>query len=113
VVRRLGPDDAVWSPTTFTKNRDRLLSRDISASFFDAIFIHAHTARLLSYEHFTVEGTLLEAWASPKSFRRGLRIRSRTAAAIPWGIFMENVARTSHISRRPTRRPLVYEGRWP
>ena len=62
-------DDAVWSPTTFTKNRDRLLDGDIAAAFFEAVLIHADTERLLSDEHFTVDGTLLEAWASQKSFR--------------------------------------------
>jgi len=65
----LGIDDPVWSPTTFTKNRDRLLDGDIAAAFFQAVLIHAETARLLSEEHFTVDGTLLEAWASQKSFR--------------------------------------------
>jgi len=65
----LGIDDAVWAPTTFTKNRDRLLAGDIAAAFFEAILIHADSARLLSDEHFTVDGTLLEAWASHKSFR--------------------------------------------
>ena len=65
----LGMDDAVWSPTTFTKNRDRLLEGDIAAAFFDAVLIHADTERLLSDAHFTVDGTLLEAWASHKSFR--------------------------------------------
>jgi transposase len=65
----LGMDDAVWSPTTFTKNRDRLLDGDIAAAFFDAVLIHADSKRLLSDEHFTVDGTLLESWASHKSFR--------------------------------------------
>jgi len=65
----LGMDDAVWAPTTFTKNRDRLLTGDIAAAFFDAVLIHADSERLLSSEHFTVDGTLLEAWASHKSFR--------------------------------------------
>ena len=65
----LGMDDAVWAPTTFTKNRDRLLAGDIAAAFFDAVLMHADSARLLSDEHFTVDGTLLEAWASQKSFR--------------------------------------------
>jgi len=64
----LGMDDMVWAPTTFTKNRDRLLDGDIAAAFFDAVLIHADTERLLSNEHFTVDGTLLEAWASQKSF---------------------------------------------
>src|SRR6188472_1039447 len=65
----LGMDDAVWSATTFTKNRDRLLDGDIARAFFEAVLIHADTERLLSDEHFTVDGTLLEAWASQKSFR--------------------------------------------
>ena len=65
----LGMDEAVWSATTFSKNRDRLLGGDVAAAFFDAVLIHADTARLLSDEHFTVDGTLLEAWASQKSFR--------------------------------------------
>src|SRR5512145_1657039 len=65
----LGIDDAVWAPTTFTKNRDRLLDGDVAAAFFEAVLIHADTARLLSDDHFTVDGTLLEAWASHKSFR--------------------------------------------
>src|SRR4051812_48200980 len=64
----LGMDDAVWSPTTLTKNRDRLRSGDIATAFFDAVLIHADTARLLSDDHFTVDGTLLEAWAGQKSF---------------------------------------------
>lgn len=65
----LGVDDPVWSPTTFSKNRDRLLTGQVAAAFFDAVLIHADTARLLSDEHFTVDGTVLEAWASQKSFR--------------------------------------------
>ena len=65
----LGMDDAIWSPTTFSKNRDRLLRSDVAAAFFDAVIQQARTADLLSDEHFTVDGTLLEAWASLKSFR--------------------------------------------
>jgi transposase len=65
----LGMDDRVWSPTTFTKNRDRLLDGDIAQAFFEAVLLHAQTAALLSDDHFTVDGTLLEAWASHKSFR--------------------------------------------
>lgn len=66
----LGIDDPVWAPTTFTKNRDRLLDGEIASAFFEAVRLHADTARLLSHEHFTVDGTLLEAWASHKSFQR-------------------------------------------
>jgi transposase len=65
----LGMDDPVWVPTTFTKNRDRLLDGDIATAFFEAVLLHAEMERLLSHEHFTVDGTLLEAWASHKSFR--------------------------------------------
>jgi transposase len=65
----LGIDDAVWAPTTFSKNRDRLLDGEIAAAFFEAVRLHAETAQLLSNEHFTVDGTLLEAWASHKSFQ--------------------------------------------
>jgi transposase len=62
-------DDPVWDATTFTKNRDRLLRGDIAAAFFGAVLRQADAARLLSDEHFTIDGTVLEAWASHKSFR--------------------------------------------
>ena len=65
----LGMDEEIWSPTTFSKNRDRLLEGDIAAAFFDGVIEQARSAGLLSDEHFTVDGTLLEAWASLKSFR--------------------------------------------
>ena len=66
----LGLDDPVWDPTTFTKNRDRLLAADIADAFFQEVLAAADEAGLSSDEHFTVDGTLLEAWASQKSFRR-------------------------------------------
>jgi len=66
----LAMDDPVWHPTTFTKNRDRLLAGEVAAAFFDAVADQARTAGLLSDEHFTVDGTQLEAWASLKSFQR-------------------------------------------
>jgi transposase len=66
----LNMDDAVWHPTTFTKNRDRLLAGEVAAAFFDAVRAQTRTAGLLSDEHFTVDGTQLEAWASLKSFQR-------------------------------------------
>jgi transposase len=66
----LSMDDPIWSPTTFSKNRDRLLESDIAGAFFDGVLAQARAAGLLSDEHFTVDGTLLEAWASLKSFRR-------------------------------------------
>jgi transposase len=66
----LSLDEPIWSPTTFSKNRDRLLNGDIASAFFDAVLRQAREAALLSDEHFTVDGTLLEAWASLKSFQR-------------------------------------------
>src|SRR6266567_3602479 len=65
----LSMDDAVWGATTFTKNRDRLLRGDVAAAFFDAVLRQADAQRLLYDEHFTVDGTELEAWASHKGFR--------------------------------------------
>ncbi len=65
----LTPDDPVWVPTVFTKNRDRLLAGNIAEAFCQEVLQAADARRLLSHEHFTVDGTLLEAWASQKSFR--------------------------------------------
>lgn len=66
----LSLDEPIWSPTSFSKNRDRLLTGDIASAFFDAVLGQAREAALLSDEHFTVDGTLLEAWAGLKSFKR-------------------------------------------
>ena len=66
----LGMDDPVWDATTFTKNRERLLEQEISRRFFEEVLQQAKEAGLLSEEHFTVDGTFIEAWASHKSFRR-------------------------------------------
>src|SRR6266487_1242824 len=65
----LNPDDPIWVPTVFTKNRDRLLDGNIAELFFNAVLKHADSHALLSHDHFTIDGTLLEAWASQKSFR--------------------------------------------
>jgi transposase len=65
----LGIDDAVWDHSTFSKNRDRLLDADVAAKFLEAVLRHTQVKRFLSDEHFSVDGTLVEAWASIKSFR--------------------------------------------
>jgi transposase len=65
----LGLDAPIWSHSTFSKNRDRLLRGDIAGAFFVAVQEQARAAGLLSDEHFTVDGTQLEAWASLKSFQ--------------------------------------------
>jgi transposase len=66
----LGVDDAVWDHSTFSKNRDRLLEGEIAAKFLAAVLAQRQVKRLLSSDHFSVDGTLIEAWASIKSFRR-------------------------------------------
>jgi transposase len=65
----LGIDDPVWDHSTFSKNRDRLLDADVAAKFLEAVLRHSKVKRFLSDEHFTVDGTLIEAWASMKSVR--------------------------------------------
>jgi len=66
----LNMDDAVWDPTVFTKNRDRMLESDMAKLFFQAVVEEAGVMNLLSDEHFSVDGTLIEAWASQKSFQK-------------------------------------------
>jgi transposase len=65
----LGIDDVAWDHSTFSKNRDRLLEGDIAAKFLAAVLAQPRVKKLLSTDHFSVDGTLIEAWASLKSFR--------------------------------------------
>jgi transposase len=65
----IGVDDAAWDHSTFSKNRDRLLAGDIAAKFLAAVLAQPRVKRLLSTDHFSVDGTLIEAWASLKSFK--------------------------------------------
>ena len=66
----LNMDERVWVPTVFSKNRDRLLEGEIAEKFFVQVLQQASAGNLLSDEHFSVDGTLIEAWASQKSFQR-------------------------------------------
>ena len=66
----LNMDEPVWVATVFTKNRDRLLEAEIASLFFASVVAQARAADLLSDEHFSVDGTLIEAWAGQKSFQR-------------------------------------------
>ncbi|MDE2486379.1 MAG: IS5 family transposase [Alphaproteobacteria bacterium] len=66
----LGVDDPAWDHSSFTKNRDRLLDGEIAAKFLRAVLAQPRVKRLISSDHFSVDGTLIEAWASLKSFRR-------------------------------------------
>jgi transposase len=65
----LGVDEPVWVPTVFTKNRDRLLEAEVAHKFLVALLNHEKVRKLLSDEHFSVDGTQIQAWASMKSFR--------------------------------------------
>lgn len=76
----LAIDEKAFDPTTFTKNRERLLSHEIADRFFAAVVRQAQLRRYVSSEHFSVDGTLLEAWASHKSFRPKDRPPSPPAA---------------------------------
>jgi transposase len=98
----LGMDDAVWAPTTFTKNRDRLLTGDIAAAFFDAVLIHADSQQLLSSEHFTVDGTLVEAWRVTRASARAMKSRPPGAAATRRSTSIGSAAGTP-----PTNRPRI------
>lgn len=66
----LGIDEVVWDHSSFSTNRDRLLSGEIAAKFLHAVLAQPKVKRLISSDHFSVDGTLIEAWASTKSFRR-------------------------------------------
>lgn len=66
----LSMDDAVWIPTVFTKNRARLIRHDAVIAFFNEVLPIAHKRSLLSGEHFSVDGTMIQAWADHKSFVR-------------------------------------------
>jgi len=66
----IGMDEEVWDATVFSKNRERLLKADVAAEFFRAVVDQAQQRGLTSDDHFTVDGTLIEAWAGLKSFRR-------------------------------------------
>ena len=65
----IGVDDAAWDHSTFSKNRDRLLEGDIAAKLLSGVLAQPRVKRLLSTNHFSVDGTLIEAWASMKSFK--------------------------------------------
>ena len=104
----VGPsvDEPVWVVTVFSKNRDRLLEGEIAAKFFAQVLDQARASDLLSDEHFSVVGTLIEAWASQKSFQRKDDHQAPPPddpATRPL-IFTGKSAATTRINRRRTRR---------
>ena len=78
----LSMDEPVWVPSVFSKNRDRLLEGDIAEKFFARVLDQARGADLLSDEHFRVDGTLIEAWASQKSFQNIQRANNEVNQAL-------------------------------
>ena len=105
----LGIDEQVWHPTAFTTNRDRLFEGDVAAKFLEAVLSHPRVRQLLSREHFTVDGTLVDAWAS-EEFRPKDDRDEPPAAATPAGTSTASVAATTRTPRPPTRRPAVPQG---
>ena len=105
----LGIDDPVWDVTVFTKNRDRLLDGDIATEFFQAVLRQPRIKVLLSDEHFSVDGTLIEAWAGMKSFKPttggGTSRRRAGAGAMPSATSTARPVGTTLTPRPPTPMP--------
>src|SRR6202049_4264029 len=105
----LNIDDPVWDVTVFTKNRERLLVGEVAQGFFNAVVEQAAARGLLSNEHFTVDGTLIEAWAGHKSFKR-------KGAEQPTPMIPATRASTFMVSDAPTpliNRPPILTHAWP
>ena len=100
----LGIDDPVWDVTVFTKNRDRLLGGEIATKFFGAVLDDARIEGLLSDEHFSVDGTLIQAWAGMKSFRSKDASRRLEAATVSATSRVRS-DRTQRTARPPTTMP--------
>jgi transposase len=104
---RIGVDDAAWNHSVFSKNRDRLLEGDIAAKFLAAVLAQPRVNRLLSSDHFSVDGTLIEAWASMKSVRPkdgSVDLRRETAGAMVKRTFMATSGPMTRMPRQPIRR---------
>ena len=89
----LSPDDPIWDPTTFTKNRDRLQNGEVFTKFMSKLLNHPQVRPLLSDEHFSVDGTLIEAWASQRVFAPRMAAATTTVRT-----FMDRSARTTRMS---------------
>src|SRR5438132_9911725 len=98
-------DEPIWDTTVFTKNRDRLLNQEIARGFLRRVVERAQD--LMSDEHFTVDGTLIEAWASQKSFQRKDGGTDRRRPAVPLRVAVERHARVDDSSRREAGSPVA------
>ena len=94
----LGADEPVWDHSTFSKNRDRLLEGDVAARFLATLLARPRVKRLLSSDHFSVDGTMIEAWSSMKSFK------PRDAAGTPGDDEPPSLGRNVETSFRGERR---------
>jgi transposase len=102
----LSVDDPVWDPSTFSKNRERVLNEGFAASFLDAVLNADKVKGLVSSEHFSVDGTLIQAWASMKSFRRkDGEDQPHPAGAMANGISIRKSRPMRRTPRRRTRMP--------
>lgn len=101
----LAIEDAAWDHSTFSKNRDRLLEHEVVGAFFTKVMGLAERRSLLSREHFSVDGTLIQAWASHKSFapRAARTIRRPPVAVTPTPTGKASRAATKPMSRAPIR----------
>jgi transposase len=98
----LSMDAPAWDVTVFTKNRDRLLDGDVARLFLNTVVTNPEVKKLLSNEHFSVDGTLIEAWASMKSFQPRMAAALLPARdATPSGTFTASGEATRRTNRRP------------
>src|SRR6266566_5082933 len=104
----LSPDDQIWDPTTFTKNRDRLQNGEVFIKFMTKLLNHPQVKPLLSDEHFSVDGTLIEAWAS----QRASAPRTAAATKMAGAISTDSSARTTRM-RAPAIPTAVFTARPP
>ena len=108
----IGVDDAAWDHSVFSKNRERLLEGDIAAKLLSAVLAHPRVKRLLSTDHFSVDGTLIEAWASMKSFKPKDGSDQPERGGTGRRIFTARSARTTPTPRLPIpRRGSIAKGR--
>jgi transposase len=107
----LGVDDPAWDHSTFSKNRDRLLEGEIAARFLAAVLAQPKVKRLLSTDHFSVDGTLIEAWASMKSFKPRTPPEGAEPPPPQAGATPRSTSRVRSAPTRPTRvRPIRRRG---
>jgi transposase len=101
----LGIDEPVWDASTFSKNRERFIDGEVARRFFDQVLAEARQRNLVSDEHFTVDGTLIEAWASLKASGRKTAVVSNHQATLGTrrSTFTGNGGVTKRMSPEPTR----------